>query len=322
MMHRIYSATSARWIHHRSGDPEQRFGRNQGIRVKENQDVVQGDRRPSIPHPGDVVVGLMNDSGTGDLHKLSRAIRTGVVHNKHLDGRMSDSLEVLFRNAEPIESLGNVASLVKITDTEGISTASAISPPTLVVRLITSRVLHLQPNGEHQLRRISERAGRAAADCPFRMPSNGPPRETPAAAATCVVRWNEIAAAMAPRPCAGLRLHPIVQPHEPYPCALAQPQMHRRSHELSTKAQTFEPRRYPQGEESSSAFGCGHAPVFAIHVMPGLFHLTTRQSPAKRANGNSRRTMWVGPLWQGHCLVSQRLPAQRVRTLAEALCPV
>ena len=108
------------------------------------------------------------------------------------------------------------------------------------------------------------------------MPSNGPPRQTPAAAAACVVRWNEIAAAMAPRPCAGLRLHPIVQPHEPYPCALAQPQMHRRSHELSTKAQTVEPRRYPQGEESSSAFGCGHAPVFAIHVMPGLFHLTAK----------------------------------------------
>lgn len=49
---------------------------------------------------------------------------------------------------------------------------------------------------------------------------------------------------------------------------------------------------------------------------------TTRQSPAKRANGNSPFTMRVGALWRVHCLVSQCPLAQRVRTLAEALCPV
>jgi len=39
-MHRIYGAASAPWIRHRSADPEQQLGRHQGVRIKEDQDVM------------------------------------------------------------------------------------------------------------------------------------------------------------------------------------------------------------------------------------------------------------------------------------------
>ena len=116
LVHGIDSSAGTNWIRHRSGNPEQQSRRNHGVRVQEDQDVVQGSPGPGIPCPGDAVLCLADDRGTSALRKLGCAVGARVIDDNDLNGRVGGCLEVPLRGAEPVESFENVSGFVKGRD--------------------------------------------------------------------------------------------------------------------------------------------------------------------------------------------------------------